>query len=499
MTTHRSISAPGRGRAADRHHREVVDAEQAQRLPRRECWAACAGGGTPARPRSHGSATWPRSCAATRSAPSSGHLPVVEAVRQDDDVRGEPVAAQVAALPDVGGARRRQRSGQRSPAQRAAGVVAAVRADQVDRPVRAGSPTDPSQGASSRSASVDAHRPPDALAARAAVGVGPPPARVGQPLPGRRTSSSRTFSARDRRASAGATVPVEARLGQRVAPPRAGLLDQHPAPGRGRRRDGGVPARQGPHRAPVLVQPAQRPDRDGGTVGGEPPVTPPTGSSVAPVRVPTTPIVPGGRIGTAGDRGDRVGDQSAGQRHPVVGIQPGQVAHLELARGQQLGQRVAHRAGERVRAPPGQQARPGRRRRRGARSAAGGASAAPSPRSAPRPRRPGPAAPPARGAPAPRSAPAAGRPPRPGRPGPSQSRSPASTCPMSSSRVVGVGEVHAEREGAAQLRVVRGERSHQVQRGLGRGPAGHRVDADGQVRADLARAPSPSAGSRAGR
>ena len=69
----------------------------------------------------------------------AGHLPVVEAVRQHQHVGGEPVPAQVAALPHVGRAGGRQRAGQRAPAQRAAGVVPAVRADQVGRagaPVR---------------------------------------------------------------------------------------------------------------------------------------------------------------------------------------------------------------------------------------------------------------------------------------------------------------------------------------------------------------------------
>ena len=113
-------------------HRQVVDAEQAE-LRAGVLLGGLPAGGTPARPRSQGSATSPRSCAATMLGAVPGHLPVVEAVREHQHVRGEPVTAQVAALPHVGGTGRRQRAGQRAPAQRAAGVVPAVRADQVGR------------------------------------------------------------------------------------------------------------------------------------------------------------------------------------------------------------------------------------------------------------------------------------------------------------------------------------------------------------------------------
>ena len=136
VTTQRSTSAPGgvSGRTA------VTGRSSSPSSPstaRAWCWAACPGGGTPARPRSHGSATCPRSWAPHQLRAVAGHLAVVEAVRQDDDVGREPVAAEVAALPDVRRARRRQRAGQRPAAQRAAGVVPAVGADQVDRPVGA--------------------------------------------------------------------------------------------------------------------------------------------------------------------------------------------------------------------------------------------------------------------------------------------------------------------------------------------------------------------------
>ena len=63
----------------------------------------------------------------------AGHLPVVEAVRQDDDVGGEPVTADVRALPDQLRPALAQGTSHGPSAHRAAGVVLTVGADQEDR------------------------------------------------------------------------------------------------------------------------------------------------------------------------------------------------------------------------------------------------------------------------------------------------------------------------------------------------------------------------------
>ena len=54
------------------------------------------------------------------------------AVRQDDDVGGEPVAAEVTALPDVHGAGRRHGPGQRPSAQRDSNGAERKVAHQLD-------------------------------------------------------------------------------------------------------------------------------------------------------------------------------------------------------------------------------------------------------------------------------------------------------------------------------------------------------------------------------
>ena len=112
----------------------------------------------------------------------AGHLPVVEAVRQDDDVGREPVTAQMTALPDVRGARRRHRTGQRAArnAQQASWLPWA----QIRKTGRsARGPTEPSQGAvrrSSAAARTDHQRP----SARGGCRRGPAATGVGQPLLG---------------------------------------------------------------------------------------------------------------------------------------------------------------------------------------------------------------------------------------------------------------------------------------------------------------------------
>ena len=65
------------------------------------------------------------------------HPSVQEPGRQDEHVGGEPVTADVAALPDPSRPLCGERGGDRPAAQRATRVVLAVRADQVDR-VRVG-------------------------------------------------------------------------------------------------------------------------------------------------------------------------------------------------------------------------------------------------------------------------------------------------------------------------------------------------------------------------
>jgi hypothetical protein len=56
-----------------------------------------------------------------------------QAVRQQQEVAGEPVAAEVGALPDVGVRAGIERGDDRPPADRAAGIAPAVGADQGDR------------------------------------------------------------------------------------------------------------------------------------------------------------------------------------------------------------------------------------------------------------------------------------------------------------------------------------------------------------------------------
>ena len=251
---------PRRRQLPHRGHRQVVEAEQAELSPGRVL-------GRLRRDRHAGPAAQPGEgdlatlvCRDDLGA-VAGYLAVVEAVRQHEHVGGEPVAAEMAALPDVCRAGRRERPRERPAAQRAAGVVATVRAHEVRR--AGGGLADGAVPRGGQQVGVGgAGRPPQALPARAAVGVGPPPAGVGEPVT--RTADQQqphVLGARplgQQRRNLG----VEAGLRQRLATPRAGLLDQHPALGRRRGRHRGVAAGQGPHRAAAVVEAPERTGRD---------------------------------------------------------------------------------------------------------------------------------------------------------------------------------------------------------------------------------------------
>ena len=236
----------------------------------------------------------------------------------------------------------------------------AVRADQVDRARRrARRPSRPT-GRSSRSASVAAHRPPQPLAAGPAVGVGPPAAGVGQPaartadqqqphvLGAGRAARARGATAASNRDSASASRPhgpgcsisSQRWAGEAVATaesPRASACTEQ-------RLSSSRPGGDGPARS--VRQTAHRP---------------------VPRCVATAPIVPAPGAVAVGDGGDRLGDQPPGQGQPVGGVQPRQVADLELAGREQRGQRRPRTsAGKECDAPAGDQRRPGRRRRPGA-------------------------------------------------------------------------------------------------------------------------------------
>src|SRR3954451_11432064 len=64
---------------------------------------------------------------------SGRDLAVEQRVREDDDVAGEAIATDVAALPRTLRIRRSERSCDGTAAHCAAGVVATVRADEIDR------------------------------------------------------------------------------------------------------------------------------------------------------------------------------------------------------------------------------------------------------------------------------------------------------------------------------------------------------------------------------
>ena len=313
-------------------------------------------------------------------------------MRQHEHVGGEPVTAEVAALPDVGRARARAAPGP------AAGRAArsrrrARRACRPGRPAgRRGSPTEPSQGAVEQVGVGRAHRPPQPLAAGPAVGVGPAAPGVGQPAAGTADQQQpHVLGAGPPRPAAGATAASnrDSTSASRPHGPGCSISSQRCAGDAV--ATGESPRRQRLHRAAAVVQPA------GGAEPGH--ALHPAGSvGAASPRPPVAPAPASGTVAIASVTSRRA------RVEPVGGVQAGQVADLELAGRQQRRQRRAHLAGEGVRAPPGDQRRPGRRRRRGARSAAGGAAAAPCRRSARRRRPTGPAARPARAAPAPRSA-----------------------------------------------------------------------------------------------
>ena len=98
--------------------------------------AACTTGASPARPRRCSSVISPASSAAAIAGPrSGGHAPEAEPVREGEERRREPMAADVADLPSLLRPRGAHRPRQRPPAPRAAGIAPAVRADRVQRPV----------------------------------------------------------------------------------------------------------------------------------------------------------------------------------------------------------------------------------------------------------------------------------------------------------------------------------------------------------------------------
>ncbi len=91
---------------------------------------------SPERPRRWSRSRWPaRWAPATASAGGGIDPAVVEAVRQHQQVAGEPVAADVGDLPGLLGVRRRERLRDGPAAFGAAGVVAAVGAHREHRPV----------------------------------------------------------------------------------------------------------------------------------------------------------------------------------------------------------------------------------------------------------------------------------------------------------------------------------------------------------------------------
>ena len=342
--------------------------------PRAWCWAACPGAGTPgpaAQPRQR---HLPAAVRGDQVRAVPGHLPVVEAVRQHEHVRGEPVAAQVAALPHVRRPGRGQRPG------RAAGRAArsrrrARRACRRGRSAAAaGSPTEPSQGAVEQVGVGRAHRPPQALAAGPAVGVGPPATRTrpaGRPDAGPAAAARSPPGPGGPAAGATAASKRDSASASRPHGPGCSISSQRWAGGG--RGDGGVAPGQRLHRAAAVVQPARRPEPpDGGAILGSAELRPHARVVRAVRRVPTAAVVPAGhrwRPHSVTSRRARV-SRSAG-------VQARQVADLQLPGRQQRGQRRPHLGGEGVGAPAGDQRRPGRRRRPAARSAAGGAGGAP--------------------------------------------------------------------------------------------------------------------------
>ena len=117
-----------------RTNAQLVDAASARGARSANARAAWAGGGNPIRPRSNAPTTSPASAAGDELGRGERqHPPVEQPGRQHQHVGREPVPADVAALPDPARADLVQRRGHRAAAQRAAGVVLAVRADEVER------------------------------------------------------------------------------------------------------------------------------------------------------------------------------------------------------------------------------------------------------------------------------------------------------------------------------------------------------------------------------
>ena len=345
----------------------------------------------------------------------------------------------------------------------------AVRADEVDGPVGPfAHRAVPGRGQQVGVRRPD--RPPQPLPAGPAVGVGPAAAGVGQPLAGAADQQQPHVLRPGPPGQQRGDRLVEARLGQRVASPRAGLLDEQPALGRGGGGDGGVAAGQRPHGAAAVVQPADgRAGRSvrttssaGGSArsrpGGRRPGTTATDSVTSrrasvsrsagsrPGRSPTLSSPAASRAASAA----RTSPGKEWERRPASRVTRPSVA-------------VAERAAQpRAQAQHGVGGERGGRGRLGQRGDRLGAHLRPGRRAQPVGHlgRVDPAEPLAAG--------------------------PAITAATSSADGVRVGEVEAEREGAPQRRVLGGERAHEVQRRLGGRPPGHRVDADGQVGADLA-------------
>jgi hypothetical protein len=252
----------------DGHDGEIADAQQPEGLPgvvlrglprRRDA-------GPPAQPRQRHLAAFVRP---HQVAAVAGHLPVVEAVRQHHHVGGEAVAAEMAALPHVHRPRRRQCPGQRPAAQRAAGVMAAVRAHQVGGP-GSGLPHRAVPGGGQEIGVRGPYRPPQPLASGPAVAVRPAPPGVGQPLPGKAHQQQAHVLRPCPPGECGRHLLVEPGLAECVPPPGTGLLDQHPPLHRRGGGDDGVAPGQRAYRAPTVVEATGRAGRrlDAGRVAG---------------------------------------------------------------------------------------------------------------------------------------------------------------------------------------------------------------------------------------
>ena len=352
--------------------------------------------------------------------------------------------------------------------------MAAVGADQVDRPVGAlAHRAVPGRGRAGRRrrrgptttgppGPAGCRRRPTGVRSRPAARRGAGPAAVARSRPG--TAGP----------AAGATGLVEARLGQRVAAPRARAARSAASAGRARRWRRG--SRRGSARAPSSGW--RRAVRRGGRRSRRPP---------GPASAHPSARVPSPRSAAiVGHGGDRLGDQPPGQRRAG---RPGRAragrrpsarrppAARSGRRGPRPGKECERRPASRVTCPSAPSRRAQRSRRR-SRSTASSVSAAAAVDWASGATGSGRTC--AQVCARSRSATSAGS------TRPSQSCRPAITAATSSRTASGSARSRPSGKRAAQLRVVGGERPHQVQRRLGGGPAGDRVDADGQVGADLA-------------